>query len=98
VAAAVTLAKRYLKEAHLPDSALDLLDEAAAALRVEVGPKPPNGAPLPELTEEHVAGTLAEWTGVPVAKMLEAEADKLMKMEERLEQRVIGQTEAVRAL
>jgi ATP-dependent Clp protease ATP-binding subunit ClpB len=50
------------------------------------------------LDEEHVAQTLALWTGIPVAKMLEGEADKLLKMEGRLEQRVVGQSEGVRAL
>jgi ATP-dependent Clp protease ATP-binding subunit ClpB len=55
-------------------------------------------AEKPVLGEEHVAATLAEWTGSPVAKMLEAEAEKLLHMEERLEQRVVGQTEGVRAL
>jgi ATP-dependent Clp protease ATP-binding subunit ClpB len=50
------------------------------------------------VTEEDVANTLAIWTGVPVAKMLEGEADKLLKMEKRLEQRVIGQDDAVGAI
>jgi ATP-dependent Clp protease ATP-binding subunit ClpB len=50
------------------------------------------------LTEEHVAETVGEWTGIPVQKMLEAEADKLLRMEERLERRVVGQSEGVRAL
>ncbi len=51
-----------------------------------------------EVTEEDVAATLAVWTGIPVAKMLEGEADKLLKMEERLEQRVVGQDDAVGAI
>ena len=51
-----------------------------------------------DVTEEDVAATLAVWTGIPVAKMLEEEADKLLKMEERLEQRVIGQDDAVGAI
>ncbi|HVU05722.1 MAG TPA: AAA family ATPase [Polyangiaceae bacterium] len=50
------------------------------------------------LGEEQVARMVADWTGIPVAKMLEGEADKLLKMEERLERRVIGQSEGVRAL
>jgi ATP-dependent Clp protease ATP-binding subunit ClpB len=48
--------------------------------------------------ENDVAGTLNDWTGIPVAKMLEGEAEKLLKMEERLAQRVVGQDEAVRAI
>lgn len=50
------------------------------------------------LGEEHIAATLGAWTGIPVAKMLEAEAERLLKMEARLEQRVVGQSEGVRAL
>jgi ATP-dependent Clp protease ATP-binding subunit ClpB len=50
------------------------------------------------LAEEQVAATVGEWTGIPVAKMLEGEADKLLRMEERLERRVVGQSEGVRAL
>ena len=48
--------------------------------------------------ENDVAGTLNDWTGIPVAKMLEGEAEKLLKMEERLARRVVGQDEAVRAI
>jgi ATP-dependent Clp protease ATP-binding subunit ClpB len=48
--------------------------------------------------EEDVAVVLGEWTGIPVARMLEAEAEKLLKMEERLGARVIGQSDAVRAV
>ncbi len=48
--------------------------------------------------EEDVAQVLGDWTGIPIAKMLEAESDKLLKMEERLTHRVIGQDEAVRAV
>jgi ATP-dependent Clp protease ATP-binding subunit ClpB len=50
------------------------------------------------LTENDVASTLTDWTGIPAAKMLEGEADKLLKMEERLAHRVVGQDEAVRAI
>ena len=50
------------------------------------------------VTEEAVAQVLGDWTGIPVSRMLEAESEKLMKMEERLSARVVGQTEAVRAV
>ncbi len=50
------------------------------------------------LTEGDVATTLNDWTGIPVAKMLEGEADKLLKMEARLAKRVVGQDEAVKAI
>jgi ATP-dependent Clp protease ATP-binding subunit ClpB len=50
------------------------------------------------VTEEDVAVVLGDWTGIPVAKMLEAESEKLLKMESRLAERVVGQDEAVRAV
>lgn len=48
--------------------------------------------------EEDVAQVLGDWTGIPVSKMLEAESDKLLKMEQRLSERVVGQDEAVKAI
>ncbi len=48
--------------------------------------------------EEDVAQVLGDWTGIPVSKMLEAESEKLLKMEERLSARVVGQNEAVKAI
>src|SRR5262249_48688249 len=51
-----------------------------------------------EVTEEDVAEVVARWTGVPVSKMLEGEMQKLIKMEERLGMRVIGQDAALIAV
>ncbi len=51
-----------------------------------------------EVTEEDVAQVVAKWTGVPVSRMLEGEVEKLIHMEERLHERVIGQDEAVEAV
>jgi len=48
-----------------------------------------------EITEEDIAAVVARWTGIPVARMLEAEAKKLSRMEEDLQQQVIGQPNAV---
>ena len=50
------------------------------------------------VTADHVAQVVSRWTGVPVDKMLEGERDKLLKMEEQLAKRVIGQKEAVHAV
>ncbi|MGH8188266.1 MAG: ATP-dependent chaperone ClpB, partial [Steroidobacteraceae bacterium] len=50
------------------------------------------------VTEEEVAEVVSKWTGIPVSKMLEGEREKLLKMEEALGRRVIGQSEAVRAV
>ncbi|MGA3065898.1 MAG: ATP-dependent chaperone ClpB [Tepidisphaeraceae bacterium] len=51
-----------------------------------------------EVTSEEIASVVSRWTGVPVSRMLEGERDKLLKMEERLGQRVVGQDEAVKAV
>jgi len=51
-----------------------------------------------EVTEEDVAKVVASWTGIPVTKMLEGEREKLVKMEERLAARVIGQKESIAAV
>jgi ATP-dependent Clp protease ATP-binding subunit ClpB len=51
-----------------------------------------------EVTEEDIAKVVSKWTGVPVTKLIEAETQKLLKMEERLAERVIGQKEAVIAV
>ncbi|MGB8327555.1 MAG: ATP-dependent chaperone ClpB [Steroidobacteraceae bacterium] len=49
-----------------------------------------------KVTDEEIAEVVSKWTGIPVSKMLEGEKEKLLRMEEALEKRVIGQTEAVR--
>jgi ATP-dependent Clp protease ATP-binding subunit ClpB len=61
----------------------------------------PSGAPRllnEEVTEEDIAQVVASWTGIPVSRMLEGERQKLVRMEEHLQQRVIGQSEAVVAV
>src|SRR5204863_921406 len=50
------------------------------------------------VTEEGIASVVSRWTGVPVDKMLEGERGKLLRMEDELRKRVIGQDEAVRAV
>ncbi|MFM8516275.1 MAG: ATP-dependent chaperone ClpB [Nevskiaceae bacterium] len=49
-----------------------------------------------KVTEEEIAEVVSKWTGIPVAKMLEGEKEKLLRMEEALGRRVVGQDEAVR--
>ncbi|HEC06840.1 MAG TPA: ATP-dependent chaperone ClpB [Thiolapillus brandeum] len=50
------------------------------------------------VTDEEIAEVVSKWTGIPVSKMLEGEREKLLKMEENLTKRVVGQDEAVRAV
>jgi ATP-dependent Clp protease ATP-binding subunit ClpB len=81
-----------LEHVTLPD-VKRRLDAADAAATKEGITQMPN-----IVGEEDVAVVLGDWTGIPVAKMLESDADKLLKMEERLAKRVVGQDEAVRAV
>ena len=87
--------KNWARVGELEHSVLPPLKERLAQAEAQVGPA---GATRPSLREQDVATCLARWTGIPVAKMLEAEANKLLAMEERLGERVVGQTEAVHAV
>ncbi|MHC4361805.1 MAG: Clp protease N-terminal domain-containing protein, partial [Planctomycetota bacterium] len=51
-----------------------------------------------EVTDEHIAGVVSKWTGIPLARLLTGERERLMKMEDAIRQRVVGQDEAVTAL
>ena len=51
-----------------------------------------------EVTEEHIAGVVSKWTSIPIAKLLSGERERLMKMEDAIRRRVVGQNEAVAAL
>ncbi len=51
-----------------------------------------------EVTDEDIAQVVSRWTGIPVSKMLESESEKLARMEEELQKRVVGQEEAIRAV
>ncbi|WP_278438990.1 ATP-dependent chaperone ClpB [Pseudomonas oryzihabitans] len=60
--------------------------------------KPANQLLRNKVTEDEIAEVVSKWTGIPVSKMLEGERDKLLRMEEALHNRVIGQDEAVTAV
>lgn len=92
--AAVRFARRYVGGRELPKSAIDLLDESAARVQLGLGGDTERGV----VDAEDVAEVVSLWTGVPTAKMLEAEAEKLLRMEERLRERVVGQDHAITAL
>jgi ATP-dependent Clp protease ATP-binding subunit ClpB len=51
-----------------------------------------------EVDEDDIAAVVSSWTGIPVSKMLEGERSKLLKMEDRLKERVVGQDEAIRVV
>ena len=147
--AAARLSSRYVTDRHLPDKAIDLIDEAAAKLRVALYSLPAELKTMKteldrlqaeeeqagierdyeraaqkkaerlrieaEFTEmrdkweaEHeldevvdyndIAEVIAQWTGIPVSQMMETEAEKLLQMEERIHEHIIGQDEAIHAI
>jgi ATP-dependent Clp protease ATP-binding subunit ClpB len=73
----------------------ELEQKLAKALEVE---QKPNQLLRNEVTEVEIAEIVSKWTGIPVSRMLEGERDKLLRMEEVLTTRVVGQTEAVKAV
>jgi ATP-dependent Clp protease ATP-binding subunit ClpB len=87
--------KNWARVGELEHSLIPPLQEQVTQAEAKVGPGQDE---RPSLREQDVARCVAAWTGVPVAKMLEAEAEKLLSMEDRLSQRVVGQTEAVHAV
>ena len=91
---AVRFARRYVMGQELPKSAIDLIDESAARVHLGLDGDESDGTVHPE----DVAAVVALWTGVPAAKMMEEEAQKLLHMEDRLHERVVGQDHAVSAL
>ena len=148
--AAANLADRYIADRHLPDKAIDLIDEAGSRLRIKRMETPPDykdienkiaevvekkkqavedqdfelagslrdeeknlldrrgeimdqikseGVDLfDEVDEEAIAEVLSIWTGIPVYKLTEEETQKLLKMEDELHKRVIGQEDAIKAV
>ncbi len=149
--AAAQLADRYIQDRHLPDKAIDLIDEAASRMRIKTMSAPPryreleeeietvrkekeasieaqefekaaalrdkerklsqkrkeleeswrdeeDAAEQPEIGEEEIADIVSMWTGIPVFKLTEAETQKLVRMEDELHKRVIGQHPAIEAV
>ncbi len=147
--AAAQLSQRYVTDRKLPDKAIDLLDEAAAKLRVALYTMPSDLKALKDrvakltaeeeaawaardyeraasykvdriklqqdfevertawrsekgldevVSAEDIAEVVASWTGIPVTSLLEEEAQKLLRMEEELAKRIVGQKEAIAVL
>jgi ATP-dependent Clp protease ATP-binding subunit ClpC len=150
IKAAVSLADRYITDRFMPDKAIDLIDEAASKVRLDIYTAPPDVRVLEEelakmqqekeaaimgqeferaagfrdrekelkeqlegqkskwnnnkidhknqVTEEDIAQVVSRWTGIPVKKLAQEESERLLKLEETIHQRVIGQDEAVKAV
>ncbi len=147
--AAARLSHRYISDRHLPDKAIDLIDEAASKLRIDAESPPQEIKEMKQkleqlsneeeaasqrgdyqqaatikakrlslekdyekkrakwlkdkrikdvVEEEDIAELVSKWTGIPVSRMLEGETEKLLHMEEKIHERVIGQDEAIIAV
>jgi ATP-dependent Clp protease ATP-binding subunit ClpC len=148
--ASANLADRYIADRHLPDKAIDLIDEAGSRLRIKRMETPADYKELEnelsgvveakkkavegqnfeeagrlrdkekeilaakdakereikdsgvdlfdEVDEEAIAEVLSMWTGIPVYKLTEEETQKLLRMEDELHKRVIGQQDSIKAV
>ncbi|MBX2818240.1 MAG: ATP-dependent chaperone ClpB [Rhodothermaceae bacterium] len=89
----------YEKVAEIRYGRIPELEGGVAEAKQELDTVQKHGALLKEeIDAEDVAAIVSRWTGIPVARMLESERSKLLKMEDELEQRVIGQLEAIEAV
>ncbi|HLN92439.1 MAG TPA: AAA family ATPase, partial [Thermoanaerobaculia bacterium] len=88
------------RAAELRYGRLPELERELAANNTRLADLQKGGRPMlrEEVTEEDIAAVVSRWTGVPVSRMLETETQKLLHMEDRLAQRIVGQREAVRAV
>jgi ATP-dependent Clp protease ATP-binding subunit ClpB len=85
----------FNRAAEIRHGELPALEKELAA---RDGAQPENAMVKEEVDEDDVAAVVARWTGIPVDRLLEGETEKLIHMEERLHQRVVGQDEAVEAV
>ncbi|MCH5325114.1 MAG: ATP-dependent Clp protease ATP-binding subunit [Eubacterium sp.] len=90
ITAAVQLSKRYIHDRFLPDKALDLIDEAASAMRL----RQESGV----LSSEEICRTVSMITGIPLGKIEQGQAKKLSGLENELKETVIGQDSAVKTV
>ncbi|HSM19163.1 MAG TPA: AAA family ATPase, partial [Hyphomicrobiales bacterium] len=92
-------AKRGGDLAKAGELAYGVIPELEAKLKEFESEEESGGAMMEEaVTADHVAQVVSRWTGIPVERMLEGERDKLLRMEEALARRVVGQEEAVHAV
>ncbi|RJR35576.1 MAG: ATP-dependent Clp protease ATP-binding subunit, partial [Deltaproteobacteria bacterium] len=100
--AAVDLAVRFLPDRHLPDKAIDLLDQACAQFRLQLmGGADEGGVEsglLGTVDGKEVAQALAQWLGLPLDQIMQSAGDTYLQLEELLGSRILGQAEAVRTL
>ncbi|OLN23829.1 ATP-dependent chaperone ClpB [Domibacillus antri] len=83
------------RAAELRHGQIPAVEKELAALEAEAAEEKDNRLLREEVTEEEIASIVARWTGIPVTKLVEGEREKLLRLEEILHERVIGQEEAV---
>ncbi len=88
------------KAAELRYGRIPELEQTVADQQVRLGELHAEGSAMltEEVTEEDVAQVVAKWTGIPVSRLIEGEVEKLIQMEARLHERIVGQDEAVEAV
>jgi ATP-dependent Clp protease ATP-binding subunit ClpB len=83
-----------LQYGRLPELERKIRDQEARLAELQKGQR----MLKEEVDEEDIAGVVSRWTGIPVSRLMEGEIQKLLRMEERLHQRVVGQDEAIEAV
>ncbi len=89
---AVRLTDRYISDKSLPDKAIDAMDEAGSMVRLAIVRKKGTEKVV---DSEDIATVVSKMTGIPVNKVAESEGNRIVRMRERLQRRIIGQDEAV---
>ena len=92
--ACARLSERYITDRCLPDKAIDALDEAGSMVRLQCSLSR-KGRRQPVVTEDDIATVISKASGVPVNKVAESEAARLVRMGENLKKVIIGQDEAI---
>ncbi|MFI5347760.1 MAG: AAA family ATPase, partial [Elusimicrobiota bacterium] len=95
VKAAVSLAYRYVTDRHLPDSALDLMDDASAEVELKASEAKGVENPTKAVTAEDIAQEISMRTGIPAGKLNEDKKTQLKNLPSEMKAQVIGQDEAV---
>ena len=89
IEACVRMSERYITDRCLPDKAIDAMDEAGSMVRLK------NPKKTGRVGAEDVATVISKMTGIPSGRVAESEGGKLMKMKQKLKNRIIGQDEAI---
>lgn len=89
----------YGKVAEIRYGKIIRLEKEIAAMKQEIEQKRSKGSLVrEEVTSEDIASIVSKWTGIPVSRMLESEKEKLLRLEDELHKRVVGQDEAIEAV